>query len=141
MALQSYLTFFRKLTVFSVMEYRRQYSRQFKWNKDHPFEENLIISITNLCFPLQLKNAEISSFAVLHIKPPPSQDGKISTGDFQISCRLPRRKTLKFPHRSIQNSSSDKIKSVLIIIPCVSLKMGSYLHPLISFSHRHQKKL
>lgn len=42
-----------------------------------------MISITNICFPLQLKNAETSSFAVLHIKPPLSQDSEICTGDFQ----------------------------------------------------------
>lgn len=83
-----------------------------------------MISITNICFPLQLKNAETLSFAVLHITPPLSQDSKICTGDFQISCRLPRLKTLKFPHRSIQNSSSDEIKSPLIITPFVSLKWG-----------------
>lgn len=149
MALQSCLTSFRKtkskLTVSSIMEYRRQYGCRFKWNKDHlSFEENFMTSITNNCFPLQFKNAGLRALQhepVLHTKSPLSQDIYISIGDFQIGCRLSRLKILKFSHRSIQNSSSDKMKSPLIVILCIPLKMGSQLHPLISFSHSLQKKL
>lgn len=108
------------------------------------FEENLMISITNICFPLQLKNAGTSSFASWACS---SHKATTLLGWQNFHRRLPNK---------LQTSKSKAFETSTQIYPeqfkwqnkkppdshpCVSLKMGCYLHPLFLFSHTQLKKL